>query len=83
MTNHQMIQSRMPVITYIAVILNPNNHPSNAIATSLTIGDVMRNVNVTHNGIPALRNQTKSGIAEQLQKGVITQKNEAKRYSSQ
>jgi hypothetical protein len=80
--NHHTIQSKIPVITYIAVILNPNNHPNNAIATSLTIGEVIRNVNVTHKGIPALRNHTNSGIAEQLQKGVMTPKNEANRYSN-
>jgi hypothetical protein len=62
--------------------LKPKSHPSNAIATSLTIGEVIRKVKVTPRGIPALRNQTKRGIAEQLQKGVITQKKEAKRYSN-
>jgi len=53
------------------------------MATSLTIGEVMRKVVVTPKGIPAFRNPTNNGIAEQLQNGVITPKKEAKRYSNQ
>jgi hypothetical protein len=66
----------------MAVILKPNNPPSNAIATSLTIGEVMRNVDVTPSGIPAFKNQTNIGIAEQLQNGVMTQKKDANTYSN-
>jgi hypothetical protein len=66
----------------MAVILKPNNPASNAIATSLTIGEVMRKVVVTPKGIHAFKNPTNNGIAEQLQKGVITPKKEAKRYSN-
>jgi len=80
--NHPKIQRMIPVTTYIAVILNPNNPANKAIATSLTIGEVIRKVNVTPRGIPAFKNQTNNGIAEQLQNGVITPKNEAKRYSN-
>ncbi len=53
------------------------------MATSLTIGDTIKKVKVTPKGIPALRNQTNKGIAEQLQKGVITPNKEAKKYSNQ
>ena len=81
--NHPKIHNMIPVDIYIAVILNQNNPPSNAIATSFTMGDVIKNVKVTPNGIPALRNHTNNGIAEQLQNGVITPKKEANTYSNQ
>jgi len=54
-----------------------------AIATSFTSGEVIRKAKVTPRGIPALRNPTNKGIDEQVQKGVIAPKSDAKRYSNQ
>jgi hypothetical protein len=65
------------------VIFNQKIHKNIAIATSFTSGEVIKKENVIHNGIPHFKNHIKSGILEQLQKGVIAPKNEAKKYSSQ
>ena len=47
-----------------------NRLKSITTATSLIIGEAMRNVKVTPTGIPASRNPMKRGMAEQEQKGV-------------
>ena len=51
-----------------------------AMATSLTKGEVIRNENVTPNGMPPFTNPMNSGTDEQEQNGVMAPKSEAKRY---
>ena len=65
------------------MIFTQKVHKSIAIATSFTRGEVIKNENVIHKGIHHFKNHIKSGIELQLQKGVIAQKNEAKKYSNQ
>lgn len=60
-----------------AVIFIPNIPRNIAIATLFTKGDVIRNESVTPSDIHHLINPTKSGIDEQLQKGVIAPKKDA------
>lgn len=81
-TNPHTTQSSMPEKTYIRVILRPKTPSNIAIAISFTNGDVIKNDSVTPRGIPHLRKPIKSGIDEQVQKGVIAPKKDAKIYSS-
>jgi hypothetical protein len=48
----------------------------------LTSGEVIRNEKVMPSGMPHFKKPIKSGIDEQLQKGVIAPKREAIKYSS-
>jgi len=57
--------------------------PSNiARATSFTSGEVIRKEKVIPSGMPHFKKPIKSGIDEQLQKGVIAPKRDAMKYSS-
>jgi hypothetical protein len=79
----QSIPKSIQEKTYINVIFNQNTPINIAIAISFTKGDVIRNAKVIQSGIHHFKNHINSGILEQLQKGVIAQKNEAKKYSNQ
>ncbi len=72
----------MPHSTYISVILTPKAPRNIATATSLTNGDVIKNENVTPNGMPPFTNPINNGIDEQEQKGVIAPNKDANRYCS-
>jgi hypothetical protein len=59
-----------PHSIYIRAILRPNIPNSITRATSLTMGEEIKNEKVTPKGTPASINPMNTGIAEQLQKGV-------------
>jgi len=48
----------------------------------LTKGEVIKKEKVMPRGMPHFKKPIKSGIDEQLQKGVIAPKREARKYSS-
>jgi hypothetical protein len=66
----------------MSVIFTQKIPKSIARATSFTSGEVIRNEKVIPRGMPHFRKPIKSGIDEQLQKGVIAPKREAMKYSS-
>ena len=53
-----------------------------ATATSFTKGEVIKNENVTPNGMPPLTNPKNNGIDEQEQNGVTAPNNDARKYCS-
>src|SRR5450759_4839170 len=59
-----------PVPTYIKATFHPNIPYRRTTATSLIMGDEIRNENVTPSGTPASTNPRNNGIAEHEQNGV-------------
>src|SRR5512135_2901740 len=67
-----------PVPTYIAATFQPKSPHRRTTATSFTIGEEIRNENVTPRGTPASTKPINRGTAEHEQKGVTTPSSEAR-----
>ena len=67
-------------MAYIKVILIPKIPRSKIKAISLTKGEVIKKESVTPRGIPPFRNPIKTGIEEQLQKGLTALRIEVNKW---
>jgi hypothetical protein len=71
MTMPPTMATSKPVPMYMAVTCHPTMPGSMITATSLIMGEAMRNEKVTPSGMPDSTNPMNSGTAEQEQNGVI------------
>ena len=72
-----IIAINSPTMTYINATLGPKILMSNTKLPKSTIGDEIKNENVTPSGNPALVNPINSGMDEQEQNGVTVPSNAA------